>query len=86
MALVVGLLLWLWLANETSLAWLRSTVASLPEETKQGLCLLVIAAALLVLRGIVLWGVDRDAALISIIMGWVLSAIVLIVAYHLSRW
>ncbi len=85
-ALVAGLLLWLWLANETSWAELWNAVEPLPEETRQSLCLLLAAAALLVLRGIVLWGVDRDVALISISMGWVLGAIVLVVAYYLPRW
>ncbi len=82
-ALVVGLLAWL--ANETNWAWLRNTVESLPEETRQDLRLLLAAAALLILRGIVLLVVDRDVALVSIVMGWVLGATVLVVAYHLPR-
>ena len=82
-ALVVGLLVWL--ANETNWAWLRNTVEALPEETRRGLWLLLAAATLLILRGIVLLVVARDVALVSIAVGWVLGAIVLVVVYHLPR-
>ena len=82
-ALVVGLLAWL--ANETNWAWLRNAVKTLPEKARGGLWLLLAAAALLILRGIVLLVVARDVALGSIATGWMLGAIVLVVVYHLPR-
>lgn len=81
--LAVGLLAWL--ASQTDWAWLWNAVEAMPEETRRGLWLLLAAAALLVLRGIVLLVVARDVALVSIAMGWVLGAIVLVVTYHLPR-
>ena len=74
-----------WWAAQVDWAALHDSYRTLPDQTRRGLSLLVTMAALLVLRGIALLVVAKDAPLVSIATGWLLAAVAVMLVLHWPR-
>lgn len=74
-----------WWAAQVDWTALRNSYRTLPDQSKRSLSLLVTMAALLVLRGIALLVVAKDAPLVSIATGWLLAAVVVTLVLHWPR-
>ncbi|MEA3407396.1 MAG: hypothetical protein U9R48_04860 [Chloroflexota bacterium] len=75
-----------WWAARVDWAALRDSYRTLPNQIGQVLSFLMIIGALLVLRGIALLPIARDAAISSITAGWLLTAVVVILVLRWPRY